>query len=91
MALKDVYRFPENRRAKATDLLGQLRYVRLEANEAIAAALGDEGDDRIIEETWDTIQAAEGVLRKFSLWKVLKGLARVKLKSLHRGDYGGES
>ena len=91
MALKDVYRFPENKRAKANDLLEQLRYVRLEANEAIAAALGDEGDDRIVEETWDVIQTAEGVLRKFTLWKVIKGLALVKLKSLHRGDYGGAS
>lgn len=87
--MKDLFRFPANRRAEKTDLLEQLWYVRTEADEAIAAELYEEGPDRVIEETWDVIQAAEGVLRKFPLCKVIIGLARVKLKSWKRGDYGG--
>lgn len=85
--MSEPYRFHENNRAKATDLEGQVKYVLMEACEIADAYMDGEGPDRIIEETWDTIQAAEGVLRKFPLSKVLVGLAYVKLKSLHRGDY----
>lgn len=91
MALTErVFRFPSNRRAERTDLKGQLNYVVEEAIEAAEAFRDNEGEHRIIEELWDTVQAAEGALRKFPLRKVIVGLARVKLKSLHRGDYGGE-
>ena len=85
--MKDVFRFPPNRRARQTALLDQLHYAKAEAEEAIEAEERGEGADRVIEETWDVIQAAEGVLRKFTLVQVVKGFARVKLKSLHRGDY----
>lgn len=87
MALKDVYRFPSNLRARKTTLADQADYIIDEAYEAYDALFFNEGDDRIIEETWDVIQAAEGLLRKFPLWKVIVGLARVKIKSLKRGDY----
>ena len=87
MALKDMYRFPANRRAAKTTILEQIRYVEAEAQEMLQAFVEGEGDDRVIEECWDTIQSAEGVLRKFPRLKVVVGWARVKLKSLHRGDY----
>ena len=89
MAVRYPYRFPSNRRAEESSLKGQISYVMLEAQEAYDALHDGEGPDRIIEELWDTIQAAEGALRKFHPLKVLVGLARVKVKSLHRGDYGG--
>ena len=82
------YRFPPNERAERTTLLGQIKYVKAEAHEMLQALLDGEGDDRVIEECWDTIQASEGVLRKFPLFKVLRGWALVKVKSLKRGDYG---
>jgi hypothetical protein len=82
-----VYRFPENRRADAASMSDQLRKVREEACEAHCAYIYEEGSGRIIEELWDVIQAAEGALRKFPLPEVVKGLALVKIKSRHRGDY----
>lgn len=89
MALTErVFRFPSNKRAERNDLKGQLNYVIDEAVEAAEAYRDCEGDHRIIEELWDTVQAAEGALRKFPRRKVVVGLARVKFKSLHRGDYG---
>lgn len=81
------YRFPPNLRAEATDLRGQIAYVMDEADETFRAYATAEGDMRVIEEAWDVIQAAEGVLRKFPLHKVELGLGYVKLKSLKRGDY----
>lgn len=81
------YRFPLNRRAKKLSLTNQVGYIEGELEEVKTAILRIEGDSRVIEELWDVIQAAEGALRKFPLIDVIKGLARVKLKSLHRGDY----
>ena len=86
-----IYRFPANRRAEAATLAGQLRKLLEETREALEAYEGKEGEERIIEELWDVIQAAEGALRKFPLLAVIKGLAMVKIKSRQRGDYRKEA
>lgn len=81
------YRFPANRRAGKASLGAQVDKVYEETCEALAAVSLKEGDDRVIEELWDVIHAAEGALRKFPIIKVVKGLARVKVKNRQRGDY----
>jgi hypothetical protein len=83
----NIYRFPANKRAESAFMSDQLRKVREEAGEAYSAYVYEEGSSRIVEELWDTIQAVEGALRKFPLPDVIKGLAVVKIKSRHRGDY----
>ena len=85
---KSLYRFPSNKRAECASLCDQIIKLHEETNEVSRAFLDDESDARIIEETWDVIQTAEGILRKFPTWMVAIGFARVKLKSWHRGDYG---
>ena len=87
--VSEVYMFPENLRAKEATLDKQLRKVMEEAGEAWFAHDKGEGDDRIIEELWDVVQAAEGALRKFPKMGVLKGFAVVRLKGHRRGDYRG--
>ena len=86
--MKDtLYRFPSNKRAEAETLGAQLGKLAEETAEAVAAYNNGESPARIIEETWDVIQAAEGVLRKFGILAVMMGLAFVKAKSIERGDY----
>ena len=80
-----VYRFPANGRADDLELWEQLEYARGEAVEAIEAQ--GEGPERTIEELWDTIQAAEGALRKFRSQQVLDGYYKVVAKCQCRGDY----
>lgn len=82
-----LYRFPSNKRAEAEALGAQLGKLAEETAEAVAAYDDGECPARIIEETWDVIQAAEGVLRKFGPPAVMKGFAMVLLKSIARGDY----
>lgn len=81
------YRFPPNRRAEDASLRQQISYMRGEVDEVMQAHLEDEGDARVIEETMDVIQCAEGILRRYSIWAVLAGCARVKIKCFWRGDY----
>ena len=86
--MKDsLYRFPSNNRAEAETLGAQLGKLAEETAEAVAAYNDGECPARIIEEVWDVIQAAEGVLRKFGPPAVTMGLAFVKAKSIERGDY----
>lgn len=87
MRKPSIYRFRPNRRAEAETLGAQLGKVAEETREAVAAFDGAEGDDRIIEELWDVIQAAEGALRKFHPARVSLGLVYVVFKSIMRGDY----
>lgn len=88
---KSLYRFPSNKRAESASLCDQIIKLHEETNEVSRAFLDDESDARIIEETWDVIQAAEGVLRKFPIHKVVFGFFLVLFKSRRRGDYGKES
>lgn len=81
------FRFPENRKAKANTVEQQAEKVLEEARECFDAVFDMESDERIIEECLDTVNACEGLLRKFPLWKVLVYVARVKIKCLMRGDY----
>ena len=83
----NLYRFPSNKRAEAETIGAQLRKLSEETAEANAAFNDGESPARIIEETWDVIQAAEGVLRKFGPLAVMKGFAMVVLKGCARGDY----
>lgn len=87
MTEKTFYRFPPNKRAEDARLHEQILYMAGEADEAIQAIIKCEGDDRVIEETLDVIQCAEGILRKFDFWRVLQGWAKVKIKCRQRGDY----
>lgn len=87
MIRDSFYRFPPNKRAKSTPLYEQIAYMSGEVDEVMQAHWDKEGDDRIIEETLDVIQCAEGILRKFPLWRVLQGWAKVKIKCRQRGDY----
>lgn len=82
-----VYRFPENQRAADACLCYQVDYVLNEAYEAVNAYVLDEGDERVIEELWDTIQAAEGALRKFAYPAVVAGYYAVIERCEERGDY----
>lgn len=79
--------FPVNRKAEANSVLDQALKVREEGNETFSAALNNEGDSRIIEEALDTMQAVEGLLRKFPERKVALVRAKVVLKCKKRGDY----
>lgn len=81
-----VYRFPENQRAEALTLGKQIKYIQNEANEVVGAYI-HEGPERIIEELWDTVQAAEGALRKFAYPAVVAGYYGVVEKCEGRGDY----
>lgn len=87
MIRDSFYRFPSNKRAENTPLHEQVLYTADEVDEVIQAIIKCEGYDRIIEETLDVIQCAEGILRKFPLWRVLQGWAKVKIKCRQRGDY----
>lgn len=79
--------FPDNKKAENASVLDQALKVREEGNETFSAALNKEGDRRIVEEALDTIQAAEGLLRKYPEGLVLATKAKVKLKCTRRGDY----
>lgn len=86
--MKDYpFRFPANRRAGELSLTQQADKLYEETCEVLAAVSLREGDDRVIEELWDVVHAAEGALRKFPLRKVIVGIARVKIKNWRRGDY----
>ena len=89
MIRDSFYRFPPNRRAENTPLHEQVLYTKDEVDEVIQAIIKCEGYDRIIEETLDVIQCAEGILRKFPTWRVLQGWAKVNIKCRQRGDYEG--
>lgn len=79
--------FPENKKAEAASKLDQALKVKEEGGEVFSAVLDNESDMRVLEETWDAIQAAEGLLRKFPVSKVMAAKARVIVKCTKRGDY----
>ena len=83
----ELYRFPENKRAARASFGDQLNKLSEELTEVCDAFIDGEPDSRVIEELWDVIQAAEGMLRKFAYSAVLKGLVFVRKKSRERGDY----
>lgn len=84
-----LYRFPANSRAEASILAVQILHAKDEINEVIEATM--ESPERIIEELWDTIHAAEGALRKFKPQQVRDGYYLVMAKNNERGDYSIEA
>lgn len=91
MFRKKLFLFPQNKRASEASVAGQAAKIAEEAHEVVQAYEDDEGKMRIIEETFDCIQACEGLLRKFPMRDVIVELARVKIKSIGRGDYDGKA
>lgn len=88
MTNKDVYRFPECTLASNAPESTQCIYVLGEVHELLQAENEDCFDSvRILEETWDVIHAAEGVLRKYptSLVKHIRNV--VEEKNRKRGYY----
>ena len=85
--MRERFFFPENKKAKRLSAKEQAQKVLEEAHEVAQAIENDEGDTRIIEETWDCIQACEGILRKYGFMRVLGVRAMVKVKCARRGDY----
>lgn len=81
------YRFPANGKAGKATLEQQARKVCEEAGEVLFAVKRAEGVDRMLEETWDTIHACEGILRRYPITRVMKARAKVSIKCLLRGDY----
>lgn len=86
-----LYRFPANSRAEGTIIREQIYRTMCETAEACEAELCSEGTERIIEELWDTIHAAEGALRKFKPQQVRDGYYTVMAKNNQRGDYSTEA
>lgn len=82
-----LYRFSKNIRASKNGVGEQSLKCLEEAREIVQAVNDGEPASRVIEEAWDCIQACEGVLRKFPSLSVARSLARVKIKSVKRGDY----
>ncbi len=91
MFRKSLFLFPQNSRAKEATVAEQISKILEEAQEVVQAYEDDEDDARIVEETFDCIQACEGLLRKFSKRDVIIEFAKVKIKSMRRGDYFGKA
>ena len=86
-----LYRFPANSRAEVATFEEQMDKTHREAHEVLSAWISEEGEERLIEELWDTIHAAEGALRKFKPQQVRDGYFMVMAKNNERGDYDTEA
>lgn len=86
-----LYRFPSNSRAEAEALKEQIYSIMCEADEVFEADFDSEGSERIIEELWDVIHAAEGALRKFKPQQVRDGYYLTLTKCNRRGNYTAEA
>lgn len=82
-----IMNFPENTRAVPQSLLEQAMAVEDEARELLAAIIAGEPRERILEECWDVVQAAEGVLRKFPVQEAAAARDFVEDKCRRRGNY----
>lgn len=83
-----IYRFPANKKAENVCLSNQAYKVGEEARELIDATNSPYLDEmHIIEEAWDVIQAAEGVLRKYPDTLLESMHKAVIEKCRARGDY----
>lgn len=79
--------FPENLRAAPLSMNVQSKKIVEEAEEVLQAIECGESEERIIEETLDTIHACEGLLRHFSAEEIKAGVEFVYTKNKKRGDY----
>lgn len=84
-----LYRFPSNAQAERNTVGDQILKLDEELNEVAKAWACECGssNDRLIEELWDLIQVAEGVLRKFDESDVVRCYGLVLEKCAKRGDY----
>ncbi len=82
-----LYRFERNRRAASCSDYEQIAKAFEEVCESFRAMSDGEEPFRVCEETWDAIQALEGILRRYPYETVEDAHAEVVRKSLERGDY----
>lgn len=83
-----IYRFPKCTRAQQNTASTQIVKVLEEVHELAEVQNHDPFDTvRIIEETWDVIHAAEGVLRKYRIDLVEYVRESVEQKNRERGYY----
>ena len=82
-----VYRFPPNLQAAASLDFRQIKKVQECAKKLEDAYSEDDTPRWMVEQAWDLIQAAEGVLRKYSDEEVLRGYCAVMQKCQKRGDF----
>lgn len=83
-----IYRFPKCAKAESNPESTQIIKVLEEVYELSEAYNVDPFDSvRIIEETWDIIHAAEGVLRKYQIELVEYVRESVEQKNRERGYY----
>lgn len=82
-----ILNFPANTRAVPQSLLEQAIAVESEARELLAAIVAGEARERVLEECWDVVQAAEGVLRKFPAQEAAAARDAVEAKCRARGNY----
>lgn len=82
-----MFGFPENTRAVPLSMLEQAMAVEEEARELLLAIVNGEPRERVLEECWDVVQAAEGVLRKFPAQEAAAARDFVEDKCRRRGDY----
>lgn len=84
-----MFRFPNNAQAERNTVGDQIVKLDEELNEVAYAwaCECDSSSDRVLEELWDLIQAAEGVLNKFDEADVIRAYCAVLEKCEKRGDY----
>lgn len=86
--MPSLFRFPKCTKAEHNTASTQVVKVLEEVYELVEVQNAEPFDsERIIEEAWDVIHAAEGVLRKYSIADVATGLERVEEKNRNRGYY----
>lgn len=79
------YKFPANRRAKASTLDEQVAKAREECVEMYREYM-DMNEAAMLEEAMDTIYAVEGILRKYPKNQVAEAYEKVVQKARDRGD-----
>lgn len=86
--MSNLYRFPRCTKAECAPCSTQVVKVLEEVYELVEVQNNDPFDDlRILEETWDVIHAAEGVLRKYQVELVEHMRESVEQKNRERGYY----
>lgn len=86
--MSKLYHFPKCTKAATNTASTQIVKILEEVHELAEVQNKDPLDSvRIIEETWDVIHAAEGVLRKYHPETVANVRDYVEQKNEHRGYY----
>ena len=86
--MSSLYRFPKCSKASHNPESTQIVKVLEEVYELAEAHNEDCFDSwSILEETWDVIHAAEGVLRKYTKEQVEAAREAVEVKNRNRGYY----